>query len=431
MSPLDQQLEQGLCEHRQASGWCVAFSGGLDSTVLLHALVRHQRRQGGPPLRAIHIHHGLQAVADSWPEHCRAVCSALDVPLQVLHVQVAQEASIEQAAREARYAAFAGNLQQGELLLVAQHLDDQAETLLLRLLRGSGVSGLQGMPAVRPLGQARLLRPLLGVPRSLLEAYAAEHGLYWIEDPSNQADGHDRNFLRNRVMPLLRQRWPALDDVLQRTGRHMREAQQLLDELAMQDLQAARLEPRPAWLPLECLDLQQLRQLSAARQINLLRHWLRDRTALPDSAHWQGWHALRDAAVDGQPLWQLQQGALVRHARRLYWLPGHWQQPPPEPEIVVAEAGSHSLPGNGILQLAGTPVQPLQVRYRQGGERLELPGRGRRDLKRLLQEQQVPVFLRNRLPLLFMGDRLLLVAGIPELTAADAASLQATWQPPD
>ena len=162
-----------------------------------------------------------------------------------------------------------------------------------------------------------------------------------------------------------------------------------------------------------------------------MRHWLRDRTALPDSVHWQGWYALRDAAVDGQPLWQLQQGALVRHARRLYWLPGHWQQPPPEPEIVVAEAGSHPLPGNGILQLAGTPVQPLQVRYRQGGERLELPGRGRRDLKRLLQEQQVPVFLRNRLPLLFMGDRLLLVAGIPELTAADAAPLQATWQPPD
>ncbi|NLD15030.1 MAG: tRNA lysidine(34) synthetase TilS [Gammaproteobacteria bacterium] len=430
MTTLIETLKQHLQSHTAAPGWCVALSGGLDSSVLLHALDAVRQQQACPPLRAVHIHHGLQAVADSWPQHCQALCAQLEVPLQVIHVQVDAQASTEQAARQARYTALAGQLQAGERLLVAQHADDQSETLLLRLLRGSGVLGLQAMPASRPLGQGLLLRPLLTVARRDLEHYARQAGLDWIDDPSNDSDDFDRNFVRNRVLPLLRQRWPGLDAVWQRTTGHMREAQGLLDELAVIDLQQTRIEPQPDWLRLECLDFNEIRPLSAARQHNLLRYWLRDKTLLPDSAHWAGWQTLLQAGAGAQPLWQLQGGALVRDGPRLYWLPPHWLQSPPEPELTQVANGDYRLPDNGLLRIAGLAAAPLRVGYRQGGEQLNLHGRGRRDLKRLLQEQGVPVFVRNRLPLLFAGTQLIAVAGLPALRAAGASGLQADWLPP-
>lgn len=418
-----------LRNHLDVAGWCVAFSGGLDSSVLLHLLADFCHRHDGPPLRAVHIHHGLQQTADGWPEHCSKVCRQLAVPLQVIRVQVADVASTEQAAREARYAAFAGQLQAGEILTLGQHQDDQAETLLLRLLRGSGVAGLQAMPQSRTLGAGYLLRPLLGISRARLEAYARGHGLSWIEDPSNSSDDYDRNLLRNKIMPALRQRWPALNSVLARTADHMRQAQGLLDELAAIDLQQAVTQPQPEWLPLEALNLEVLGELSEPRQTNLLRYWLRDKTALPDTAHWAGWQGLLQAGADAQPLWQLQGGALVRHDRRVYWLPQSWLQEPPAPGLQQLANGEYQLPGNGQLRVAGLNVAALRLAYRQGGEQLELPGRGRRDLKRLLQEQQVPVFLRSRLPLLFSGDRLVAVAGLPGLRAAGFEALQLGWTP--
>lgn len=430
MTNLQQKVYRELQEHVGAPGWCLAFSGGLDSAVLLHVLAALCRQYACPPLRAVHVHHGLQAVADDWPDHCRMQCEQLAVPFQAVFVQVGNAASTEQAARDARYAALAGQLEPGEVLLLAQHQDDQAETLLLRLLRGSGVTGLQGMPGTRPLGCGLLLRPLLQVPRRQLEEYARQHDLSWIDDPSNRSDIHDRNFLRNRVMPGLRRRWPGLDTVLQRTAAHMREAQGLLDELAAIDLQQARRQAQPDWLTLECLDLDCVRALSTARQINLIRFWLRDKTLPPDSAHWAGWQALLQAGADAQPLWQLQDGALVRHSRRLYWLPKHWQQVPADPDLPQVANGRYRLPGNGVLQVAGLHAGSLRAGYRQGGEQLDLPGRGRRDLKRLLQERQVPVFLRNRLPLLFADGQLVAVAGLPELRSAAFVGLEADWIPP-
>ncbi len=154
MTPVHIRLRDALQPWRSASGWCVALSGGLDSTVLLHLLAGLAQREALPPLSAIHIHHGLQSAADAWPAHCRELCAALSVPLQVEYVQVASGASLERAAREARYAAFAARLGIGELLLTAQHRDDQAETLLFRLLRGAGVQGLSAMPMSRALGGA-------------------------------------------------------------------------------------------------------------------------------------------------------------------------------------------------------------------------------------------------------------------------------------
>lgn len=427
MTDLQQLLHQQLQPFREAAGWCVAFSGGLDSTVLLHALTELCRRQPCPPLRAVHIHHGLQTQADSWPEHCRAIGRQLGVPVQVVPVQVPPAASVEQAAREARYVAWSAALAPGELLLLAQHQDDQVETLLLRLLRGAGVSGLQGMPRQRPLGQGSLLRPLLTVPRQHLERYAQQQGLSWVEDPSNDSDCFDRNFLRNRMLPALAQRWPGLNTVLQRTAGHMAQAQGLLEELAQLDLQQAAVQPLPDWLPLNCLDLEAVRLLSPARQTNLLRYWLKDQTRMPDTEHWAGWQAIVQAGAAAQPLWRLQAGALVRHRQRLYWLPDAWLQELPALALLLDGPGCYPLPGNGWLRVGPLPAGDWRVAYRQGGERMRVPGRGQRDLKRLLQERQIPVFLRNRLPLLFDGGRLVAVGGVPELAEAGAPAFH--WLP--
>ena len=200
---LPTRLLRNLQPWRQAKRWRVAFSGGLDSTVLLHLLAHLAKNHSLPALSAIHIHHGLQAAADAWPAHCQAICDALGVPLAIVHVHVDAGASLEQAARAARYGAFIEATQPGDVMLAAQHRDDQAETVLFRLLRGTGSRGLAAMPTQRPLGRGHLLRPLLDVSRAELEAYAREHRLLWIEDPSNADQQFSRNYLRQQVFPVL------------------------------------------------------------------------------------------------------------------------------------------------------------------------------------------------------------------------------------
>lgn len=431
MIALQQQLLETLGPWRSAPAWRIALSGGLDSTVLLHLLVCLGRQQALPPLSAIHVHHGLQPAADAWPEHCRRLCAELGVPLQVEYVQVDCGASLERAAREARYAALARQLGEGELLLTGQHRDDQAETLLLRLLRGAGVRGLASMPAQRALGRGLLLRPLLQVPRAALEAYADEQGLAWVEDPSNSDSRLARNFLRREVLPGLAPHWPYAASNLARSAAHLREAQELLDELARQDLAGVDSGNQFAWFGLPSLALAPLLSLSDARQRNALRHWLAPLTALPDSEHWAGWRDLRDAAVDASPLWKLASGELRRADGRLWWLSGDWQAAAGEVPQWLDPTAALALPGNGQVQIVGSaPLGPLQLRYRQGGEVLAVPGRGHRDLKRLLNERGIPAFVRGRLPLLYRGDELLAVANLPELDGTQWGDWHLQWQPP-
>ena len=419
---LDSLLLSTLAPWRASSAWWVAFSGGLDSTVLLHVLAGLAGRHELPPIGAIHVHHGLQSAADDWPAHCQTICDRLGVPLRIVRVQVAPGASLEQAARDARYGAFSASLGKGELLLTAQHRDDQAETLLFRLLRGAGVRGLAAMAHGRALGQGWLLRPWLDVSRSELEAYARDNRLQWVEDPSNQDITYSRNFLRRQILPLLRQRWPQADACMARTAVHMAEAQQLLDELALQDLAMARATGRFEWLKLPSLELEPLRNLSAARQRNALRHWLAGLTLAPDEDHWAGWVSLRDARPDAAPRWRLTGGEIQRGAGRIWWLPERWLALPVGSVDWPAPAVSLALPGNGWLRLEGAlPAGRLVVGYRRGGEALQLPGRGRRDLKRLLNEAGVPGFARARLPLLFCDGELIAVANLPQLSAGSYA----------
>ncbi len=417
---------------RNATAWRIAFSGGLDSTVLLHLLAHLAKTESLPALSAIHVHHGLQAVADAWPEHCRSVCAALGVPLQIVRVQVQPGASLERAARDARYHAFTEAVQANEVLLTAQHRDDQAETLLFRLLRGAGVRGLSGMPRQRPLGRGHLLRPLLDVTRAELEAYANEYGLSWIEDPSNEDRQYSRNYLRHQVFPVLIQRWPQAVATMARSAAHLTEAQGLLEELADMDLHGASSASEFDWLGLRSLELAPLAQLSGARQRNALSHWLEPLTRLPDTDHWSGWEGLRDATGDACPVWRLADGELHRAGGRIWWLSGCWLRTAPSAGSWQSPASPLILPDNGVLSVIGQiPGGPLQIRYREGGEVMALPGRGHRDLKRLLNESGVPSFVRGRLPLLYKGDQLLAVANLKGLDGSVSGGWNLHWQPPD
>jgi tRNA(Ile)-lysidine synthase len=424
---LHAKLLQTLAPWRNAPAWHIAFSGGLDSTVLLHLLASTEHL---PPLSAVHVHHGLQAAADAWPSHCQSICDRLGVPLRVMRVQVQPGASLERAAREVRYQAFAEVTGAGEVLLTGQHRDDQAETLLFRLLRGAGVRGLAAMPLHRELAAGHLVRPLLDVSRAELEAYAHEHQLTWIEDPSNADPRFSRNYLRHQVFPILTERWPQAVASLARTAEHLSETQGLLDELAQMDLRAAdQLSPFP-WLPLPSLALAPLRELSDARQRNVLRHWLTPLTRLPDSDHWASWYSLRDAKRDAQPLWRLADGELHRCAERIWWVPAAWSDFSDASVSWPQPQNPLELPGNGRLEFVGPPPKgPLEIRYRQGGEIVEVPGRGRRDLKRLLNEGGLPGFMRGRLPLLYQGEQLLAVPTLAGLWPDSTGDWQLHWMP--
>ncbi|AWM90565.1 tRNA lysidine(34) synthetase TilS [Pseudomonas sp. 31-12] len=430
MIDLPARLLLNLKPWRNAQAWRIAFSGGLDSTVLLHLLVHLEKTESLPAISAIHVHHGLQAAADAWPQHCQSVCDALGVPLQVVRVQVQPGASLERAARDARYGAFVEATQANELLLTAQHRDDQAETLLFRLLRGAGVRGLSGMPRERVLGRGHLLRPLLDVARAELEAYATEHQLKWVEDPSNQDHQFSRNYLRYQVFPVLTERWPQAMATMSRSASHLSEAQELLDELAQIDLASASTVSEFDWLGVPSLELAPLAKLSAARQRNALSHWLTALTRLPDSDHWSGWDDLRDATGDARPVWRLADGELHRAGGRIWWLSGAWLRNPPHAGAWADPSIALVLPENGVLTFTGQiPDGPLQIRYREGGEVMTLPDRGHRDLKRLLNERGVPGFVRGRLPLLYRDTQLLAVASLRGLDGCEPQGWHLHWDP--
>ncbi|HYG06446.1 MAG TPA: tRNA lysidine(34) synthetase TilS [Stenotrophomonas sp.] len=408
----------------------VALSGGLDSIVLLHALAAlpDYRARG---LRAVHVHHGLQPAADHWQVHCEAFCADLGVALEVRSVAVQRDSGLglEGAARAARRAAFAASLQPGEWLALAHHRDDQAETFLLRALRGSGSEGLAAMQAQAAFGNGQLWRPLLALPRSALLAYAQEHGLAWIDDPANLDLHHDRNFLRHQVLPLLRQRWPHADAALAASAALSGQASALL---GVQE---------EAWLvrhaSADRLDLAALRAAPAAQRARLLRRWVAQRAAQPLPA--SGVHAIEtellDAADGARFAWH---GVEIRR-----WRGGlHLLRPAAAwPEDWHAEWDGQaplSLPDGGTLALHGASRfdRVLTVRARRGGERLRLPGRTHsRPLKHLLQESALPPWRRFALPLLWDGDELV-AAGDQWCSAQLQQWLQAqgahlSWLSPD
>lgn len=285
----------------------VAWSGGLDSTVLLHALRAPPPHAARIQLRALHVDHGLQPAAAQFRAFCQRTARRWRLPLAVLRVRVhlPPGASVEQSAREARRQALAAALRPGELLLTAQHADDQLETVLLALLRGAGPKGLAGMPAVMPFAGTRQLRPLLEFDRAAISAYATAAGLEWVEDPTNGEVRFDRNYLRAAVLPALRQRWPAAARTTLRSARHCASAIATLESLAARDLDAAADGAG--------LEIAVLRRFGAARRAAVLRAWLqRAGCRAPNERHLREIEAMMAARRDAHPQLRLPDCVLRR-----------------------------------------------------------------------------------------------------------------------
>jgi tRNA(Ile)-lysidine synthase len=393
----------------------VAYSGGRDSHVLLHWLAGQRAALAPHRLLAVHVDHGLQADAARWADHCAAVCAALGVPLQTHRIDARPAAgqSPEAAARRARYAALAADMQDGDVLLTAHHQTDQAETVLLALLRGAGVAGVAAMPAQKRFGRGWLLRPLLTWPAERLARYAQEHGLDWVEDPSNRDARFDRNFLRTEVLPRLARRWPAATATLARHAAHAAEAQALLDDIASADGATT-----------EQLTVMQLAALSPVRQRNLLRAWLHHHGAeAPSTARLD--ELLRQAltaAGDRLPCVAFGDHAVRVWRGRLYLTPE--PLPPPPASCLWRIDTPLELPGIG--RLSTEPVSGAGLKLALLGEppTLEVRFRGAaggKTLRKRLQELTVPPWQRERWPLLYRGDRLLQIAGRAPAPADRAA----------
>lgn len=436
MSFSPEQLKLNIHAISSAKVIWVAYSGGCDSHVLLHSLVA-LRSDITAEIKAIHINHGLSADADQWEAHCQQTCEQLNVPYRAVKVDARkQKSSPEEAARHARYAALRQLIKKDEVILLAHHQDDQAETLLLQLMRGAGVKGLAAMPVQQAFAQGELCRPMLGFSRQDIQHYAEQQQLSWIDDPSNFDTDFDRNFLRHQVVPLLETHWPSLNKTLSRTARHSAEADHLLSELAEQDWQRVQQgqDKQSAQIKISAL-----LELDEKRQRNVLRYWIASvcHLRLPDTVHLQRiLDEVITAADDAKPevIWR---GGEVRRYQGLLYA----QEPfcEPESEQYVWKNISQPLAfsgrrlfakpssGEGLSQakLAGAEIS---LQFRQGGETCRPKGRGQtHQLKKLFQEWQVPPWQRASVPLLYVNNELAEVVGYCHCEPFAAVNDEASW----
>ena len=411
----------------------VAFSGGMDSTVLAHGLAR--RRRSFASLRLLHVDHGLQADSRDWSRHCADIARRLRLPFIGLEATIRRKKgeSPEAAAREARYALLAMVLDPGEVLVTAQHRDDQVETLLLQLFRGAGVAGLAAMPAIMDFGPGRLCRPMLNVARQEIETYAREKKLRWVDDPTNMETQFARNFLRARVLPVIRQQWLGADEAIARSARHLAEAHSLLKNLGRADYHRV--------VDGDGVNVAALRALPPSRRRNALRYFIsRHRIDAPSTAQLtEIAGSLLTARPDAQPQIAWRGAVMRRRAGRLVlevksqesadssadlasksWLWGK------DRVCILNQRGDRLVlvdDAAGPIDLQRLPAM-LEVRARSGGEKLR-PGQQSRTqaLKKLIQAAKMTVEERARLPLLFSGEQLI-AAGDRWIDASVAANVK-------
>ena len=440
-----ESVRQALDRLPRAAGWVLGFSGGLDSTVLLHILLaRHDR----PALTALHVNHGLQSGSGRWLKHCARVCAQHDVRFKPVKIRslTASKGNTEALAREARYAAFREFLGRGAILFTAHHADDQSETLLLNLIRGSGPAGLAAMPELTPFHHGRHARPMLRTKREDILAYARKHGLDWIEDPSNQDSGYDRNFLRHVILPPLRQRRPGLDGALSRVAEHQATCARLLSQLAAQDLNALCSSPEKSHSgPDEPLSQAGVCRLDRERQANLIRYWLTEQGfQVPPSSRMRTLLDQVRPEPDDRVTEVQWQGCVVNG-----WRGGLYAGKPlpkPDTDFLQGIRPDRSTPlsnGNGILTWVPDAQgldrnrmkdAELSVRSRKGGERLRIHARGpSRELKKLYQDAHIPPWERDRRPLLFADECLIAVPGLfmaVDWLSRDGSGLRPEWKSP-
>ena len=426
-----ERAEQVLSRFLPRSTLCVGLSGGLDSVVLLHLLAEIRSRRGFL-LRAVYVNHGLSPHAGAWADFAVNYAASLGVECRVEAVSLADwpGLGVEGAARAARYTAFAR--QNCDLLLLAQHRNDQAETVLLNLMRGSGLRGLAAMPEWRPLNdKTGIVRPLLGFLRAELEAYAAQHQLSWVEDESNLDCRYDRNFLRNQIIPELAKVWPGVVQTLSRVALHAAEADALLQELAADDLKLCVQE--------EVFDLQA--PLSPLRLRNALRSWLTGQgVQLETRAFEELMATAMGAAQDAQPALIWRQRAIRRYRQKLYITAAAMVAA--EVQALPWSAEMYSAPWHGrlIWRQAVDGIAPerliagrIELRPRLGGEVIRLASdRPQRTLKHLFQENAVPPWLRLAMPLIYLDGELAAVPGVAVAAAFRAqaeTALAPFWLP--
>ena len=395
---------------RACSRIWVAYSGGMDSHVLLHVLSR-QPASRLPHLRAVHVHHGLHPAADQWEAHCLEVCQHLRVPLSVIRIEARKSPgdSTEAWARDQRYQALAALLHsREEAVLTAHHQADQAETVLLQMLRGAGPDGLAAMPEIRALGEGRLIRPLLPFERQQLHRYAERHKLHWVEDSSNRDQALTRNYLRHRVMPLLRAHWPGADRCLVRVAGHQSGLRRLVWEAAATDIKDCTAADGS-------LRLAAWRQLPDHRADGVLRLWLKQQhwPTLPQRLVEEIRSHVAAARADRNPCLAWRGYVLRRYKQRFFSVTPlappvmlEWDMEHPlSLSLGVLQAGR--IKGGGI-SAATVSNKRLHVRFRQGGERLA----GSHTLKRYLSDQSVFPWIRHHLPLIYSGEQLIQIPGL-------------------
>ncbi len=387
-------IQEELLRYAHQPHWLVAYSGGLDSTVLLHLLSETVKQHSLPPLAALHINHQISDYAESWQLHCARFCAGLDIEFHAEKVVLPDTGTgLEAAARKARYRAFARYLQEAGALFQGHHLDDQVETFFLRLMRGTGLAGLEGIPRQRALSGGVLLRPLLDCPRRDLQSYAELQGLEWIEDDSNADVSLDRNYLRHQVMPLLEARWPTYRGRIQTSIDSISEAQIQLSEIDRQNLRNAVGEQYGE----QTLRWDRYGSLDHAQQRRSVRAWLNCQgCAMPDrSLLIEFLRQLADGGTGSQPQMQTSQYTVRFFDDQLYL------------SINASAVASDPLPDPQLRTVAGRGISKaragvLRIASRQGGERCRPAGRCRsQSLKKLLQEYRVPPWLRDGLPLVF------------------------------
>ena len=423
-------LSKYLTKFHDAKNLYVAYSGGLDSHVLLHAIAS---LVGANRVIAVHVNHQLSSNANKWQRHCEEQCSALGVNLVCELVDVSSTGSgLEQAARKARYDTFEKLLKKNDLLILAHHADDQAETILYRLFRGSGIKGISGIPETRSLGDGKLFRPLLDFSRADLESYASTHDIKWVEDESNQEIVFDRNFIRHKVLPVVTDRWPELVSQLSRSAKIYGEAGHLLNVLAEQDLKSMREKSeRVGW----SISIDMFKRLEKSRQKNLIRHWVAEhKMPLPP---YNVLDALLNqmllSSIDAQPLVSWSGVELRRFNKKLYLFSADFDN---SSHIIDRKKGISSpaqlsiswdgfnkilLPNNSSLSTKISSVGGLkihkkniiEIRFRAGGERCKPFGRsGTNTLKKLFQEHNLEPWLRNKVPLVYVDGTLAAVGDL-------------------
>jgi tRNA(Ile)-lysidine synthase len=443
-------LKQGSNHLALANSWInqlidyrvlyVGFSGGIDSSVLLHLLAKHPATV--EKIHAVHVHHGLSSHATEWEQHCQRFCDFLGVPLSTHRVEILKTSNLEEQARLARYEVFHSLLTSADGLLLAHHEDDQAETLLLNLMRGAGVDGLAAMEPIQPLFPGVVLRPLLTSSRQMIESYARHHQLTWVEDESNQNVHFSRNYLRHHIIPLLEKKWPAATRTIARSAMHCQAAQKNLEALANIDCNALSTESNR-------LSILDVKDLPRERMANALRSWLKKNNQQAPNTNVM--NRLIDDVIfardDSEPRVTFGNCVIRRFREQLYCLDKHLGPLQPIQNLASVIKSTPDIPSppwgssfvetmseaknsftwstfpspmkvnNGWMVAAlcknGFHVPKsscIQVRFRNGGELFRWHGQTKA-LKKLLQQWQIPPWLRDTIPLIYVDDVLAVVVG--------------------